>query len=134
MCINNSSVNQWREQFLTWTTLPVSFICYLLVLFMSLNNCFSLFICCNLFYCTCIYISTIIVCYIHMQTWSTLLVIGYIYGIILSIYLFMCLYACMYLFIENEYVFANMYLCIYDVCACMYVYPVTVHILTDKLK
>ena len=24
MCINNSSVNQWREQFLTWTTLPVS--------------------------------------------------------------------------------------------------------------
>ena len=23
MCINNSSVNQWREQFLTWTTLPV---------------------------------------------------------------------------------------------------------------
>ena len=24
MCINNSSVNQWREQFLTWTTLPVN--------------------------------------------------------------------------------------------------------------
>ena len=28
MCINNSSVNQWREQFLTWTTLPVSFTSY----------------------------------------------------------------------------------------------------------
>jgi DNA excision repair protein ERCC-3 len=25
MCINNSSVNQWKDQFLTWTTLPVSF-------------------------------------------------------------------------------------------------------------
>ena len=26
MCINNSSVNQWREQFLTWTTLPVRYV------------------------------------------------------------------------------------------------------------